>query len=156
MKEMNNNVRILVVDDEESIRITIAAILEQKGFVVDTAQNGKEAIEKSSENFYNAALIDYRLPDMEGTELLGLLKETTPKMVKIMVTGYPTLQNAVQAVNKRADAFLMKPVSVEVLINTIQSLLQKQHEEDKFSEEKVTEFIETRYRALEKETRAHV
>jgi DNA-binding NtrC family response regulator len=127
---MNRRVRILVIDDEESIRVTTSAILEGEGYTVDTAQNGKEAIEKSNTNSYDAALIDYRLPDMEGTQLLTLLKETTPRMVKIMVTGYPSQQNAVQAVNKKADAFLMKPVEVETLINTIQNLLQKQREEE--------------------------
>jgi DNA-binding NtrC family response regulator len=146
---MIGKIRILIVDDEESIRIATAAILEEEGYAVDTAANGKEAIEKSNANFYNAALIDYRLPDMEGTELLTAFKETTPKMVKIMVTGYPSLQNAVASVNKKADAFLMKPVSIETLLNTIRDLIRKQEQEQKYSEEKVAEFIETRFRNLE-------
>lgn len=146
---MSEKIRILIVDDEESIRIATAAILEEEGYAVDTASNGKEAIEKSNANFYNAAIIDYRLPDMEGTELLTAFKETTPKMVKIMVTGYPSLQNAVTSVNRKADAFLMKPVSMETLLKTISDLLQKQKEEEKYSEEKVAEFIETRFRKLE-------
>ena len=146
---MSRTIRILIVDDEESIRIATAAILEEEGYLVDTASNGKEAIEKSNANFYNAALIDYRLPDMEGTELLTAFKETTPKMVKIMVTGYPSLQNAVISVNKRADAFLMKPVGIETLLNTIRDLLKKQEEEQKYSEEKVAEFIETRFKSIE-------
>jgi DNA-binding NtrC family response regulator len=146
---MSGKIRILIVDDEESIRIATAAILEEEGYAVDTAANGKEAIEKSNANFYNVALIDYRLPDMEGTELLTAFKETTPKMVKIMVTGYPSLQNAVTSVNKRADAFLMKPVSIEILLSTVRDLLRKQEQEQKYSEEKVAEFIETRFRSLE-------
>jgi DNA-binding NtrC family response regulator len=146
---MSGKIRILIVDDEESIRIATAAILEEEGYAVDTAVNGKEAIEKSNTNLYNAAIIDYRLPDMEGTELLTALKETTPKMVKIMVTGYPSLQNAVTSVNKRADAFLMKPVGIETLLSTIRDLLRKQEQEKKYSEEKVAEFIETRFRSFE-------
>jgi DNA-binding NtrC family response regulator len=125
------------------------SILEDEGFTVDTAANSREAIEKSNANFYNAALIDYRLPDMEGTELLTAFRETTPKMVKIMVTGYPSLQNAVTSVNRRADAFLMKPVSIETLLNTIRDLLQMQEKNEKYSEEKVAEFIETKARKLE-------
>ena len=146
---MKRNVRILIVDDEESIRMATAAILEEEGYVVDTAANGKEAIEKSNANYYNVALIDYRLPDMEGTELLSSFRETTPKMVKVMVTGYPSLENAVTSVNKGADAFLMKPVSLETLLKTIRELLQKQEEDQKYSKEKVAEFIETRFRELE-------
>jgi DNA-binding NtrC family response regulator len=150
---MNGQIRILIVDDEESIRIATAAILENEGYIVDTAADGKEAIEKSNANFYNVALIDYRLPDMEGTELLSLFRETTPRMVKIMVTGYPSLQNAVTAVNKRADAFLMKPVSMETLLETIKDLTKKQEQEQKYSEEKVAEFIETRFRSLKPNAR---
>jgi len=146
---MVETVRILVVDDDESIRKVLATILEEKGYVVDTAQNGKEAIEKSNAKFYNLALIDIRLPDMEGTKLLTAMKETTPKMVKIIITGYPALQNAIDAVNKGADAYLMKPVSIEEVLSTIRKHLKKQQEARKYSEEKVAEFIETRAKELE-------
>ena len=61
--------RILVVDDDESVRKVLAAILEEEGYAVDTAKNGREAIKKSKVKFYNLALIDIRLTDMEGTKL---------------------------------------------------------------------------------------
>lgn len=148
---MDECARILVVDDEESIRTTLTAILEDAGYIVDCAANGREAIAMSNANFYNAALIDYRLPDMEGTELLTALRETTPPMVKIMVTGYPSMQNAIESVNKRADAFLMKPVSIEAMLSTLSELLRKQQETETYSEKKVKEYIETRIRKLEQE-----
>jgi len=146
---MDESARILVVDDDESIRKTIAAILEEKGYVVDTAENGKEAIEKTNVNFYNLALIDIRLPDMEGTKLLAEIKETTPKMVKIIVTGYPSLQNAITAVNMGADSYLLKPVNIDSLLETIKRHLNRQQEAKKYSEEKVAEFIRTRVKELE-------
>jgi DNA-binding NtrC family response regulator len=118
--------KILVIDDDESIRTTMAAILESEGYDVDTAENGKEAIKKSNADLYRVALIDFRLPDMEGTKLLTALRETTPKMAKIMVTGYPTVQNAIDCVNKHADAYFIKPVDYEALLNTIRNLIQKQ------------------------------
>jgi DNA-binding NtrC family response regulator len=118
--------RILVIDDDESIRTTMATILENEGYNVDTAENGKEAIEKSNADLYKVALIDFRLPDMKGTELLTALRETTPKTAKIMVTGYPTLQNAIECVNKHADAYFVKPVDYEALLNTIRNLIRKQ------------------------------
>jgi two-component system response regulator HydG len=96
-------------------------------------------------------LIDVRLPDMEGTQLLTSIKETTPKMVKIIITGYPALQNAIEAVNKGADAYILKPVDVEKLLKTIREHLKKQQEAKKYIEEKVTEFIETRVKELEEE-----
>jgi len=146
---MGEAARILVVDDDESIRKTIAAILEEKGYIVDTAESGKEAIEKSNANFYNLALIDIRLPDMEGTRLLAEMKETTPKMVKIIVTGYPSLQNAITVVNRGADGYLLKPVNIDSLLETIKRHLEKQREARRYSEEKVAEFIRTRVKELE-------
>ena len=109
---MGERPRILVVDDEESIRKVLTTILEEEGYDVDTAETGKEAVRKTNLNFYNLALLDIRLPDIEGTQLLTAIKETTPKMVKIMVTGYPSLKNAMQTVNKGADAYVLKPFDV--------------------------------------------
>ena len=146
---MGETARILVIDDDESIRKTLATILEEEGYVVDTAENGKEAIKKSNAKFYNLALIDIRLPDIEGTKLLTALRETSPPMVKIIITGYPSLQNAVEAVNKGADAYILKPFNIDNVLNTIKEHLKKQQEAKKYSEEKVAEFIETRAKELE-------
>jgi DNA-binding NtrC family response regulator len=70
-------------------------------------------------------------------------------MRKIIITGYPTLQNAVAAVNRGADAYVMKPFDVEKLLQTIKEQLKKQKEEKNYSEEKVAEFIETRIKELD-------
>jgi len=148
---MGERARILVVDDDETIREVMSTILKEKGYIVDTAETGKEAIEKSNTNFYNLALIDMRLPDMEGTKLLTTLRETTPKMVKIIVTGYPSLQNAMEAVNKNADAYILKPVNMEKVLATIKEHLEKQQQAKKYSEEKIAEFIEMRANQLEEQ-----
>ena len=145
---MDKYARILVIDDDESIRRTMSAILEEEGYIVDLAATGREAIQKTKEKVYNVALIDIRLPDMEGVELLKLIKENVPKTRKIMVTGYPSLQNAVNALNKNADAYLIKPVDVEKLLNTIREQLQLQQNDIRYNEQKVAEFIETRVKEL--------
>ena len=152
---MNEQIRILVADDDEGIRETIATILEDEGYLVDQAETGKEAIEKSNKRVYNVALIDIRLPDMEGTELLSAMKDTMPKMIKIIITGYPAMQNAIDAVNKGADAYILKPVKVDNLLITIKEHLKKQRDAKKFNEEKVTEFIKTRVREIEEEEMTH-
>ena len=85
---------------------------------------------------------------MEGVELLKLMKDATPRTRKIMVTGYPSMQNAITALNKNADAYLIKPVNVEKLLNTVKEQLQLQEEERQFSEQKVAEFIETRVKEM--------
>jgi len=129
----------------------LRTILEDEGYVIDTAETARIGIEKSQQGFHNLALIDVRLPDMEGIELLSKLRDTKPKMRKIIVTGYPTMQNAVAAVNKGADAYVIKPFDVEKLLQTIKEQLQKQAEEKKYSEAKIAEFIETRVNELEAE-----
>jgi len=146
---MDQTAKILVVDDDENIRKVLAAILEDEGYIVTAVETAKKGIEKSETDFFNLALLDVRLPDMEGIELLAKLKETKPKMRKIIITGYPTLQNAVGAVNKGADAYVMKPFDVEKMLITIKDQLKKQDEERRFSEQKVAEFIETRVKELE-------
>jgi DNA-binding NtrC family response regulator len=148
VNSLEEKYKILLVDDDESIRTTMIAILEDEGYEVDSAPNGKEAIRKTQEQTYNLALLDIRLPDMEGVELLGLMKDSIPRMRKIMVTGFPSLQNAVEAVNKRADAYLIKPVDIDKLLSTVKEQLQKQEEEKKFSEQKVADFIESRVKEI--------
>ena len=145
---MDKHARILVVDDDESIRNTVKAILEDEGYIVDLAATGMEAIKRTEETAYNVALLDIRLPDMEGVELLKLMKDAVPRTRKIMVTGYPSMQNAVAALNKNADAYLIKPVDIEKLLNTVKEQLRLQENERKFSEQKVAEFIETRVKEL--------
>ena len=148
---MNESPRILVIDDDENIRRTISITLQHAGYLVDTAENGKQAIEKAEANFYNLALIDIRLPDVEGTELLTVLKETTPKMVKIILTGYPALENAVKAINKGVDAYLIKPVDTNELLKFIKEHIDKQKQENEYSQERLAEFVETRFKELQTE-----
>jgi len=148
---MTESARILVVDDEEGIRRTISMTLEHAGYKVDTAENGKKAVEKTEANFYNLAIIDIRLPDMEGTELLTTLKETTPRMVKIILTGYPALQNAVSAINRGVDYYLIKPVNTDELLRVIKERLDKQSHEREYSQQKISQFVETRFKELQTE-----
>jgi DNA-binding response OmpR family regulator len=148
MAKMLKIPKILVIDDDDSIRSTLALTLEAEGYTVDTAKDGEEAIAKSYSNFFNLAIVDWRLPDIAGTDLLGKLKETTPKMAKIMLTGYPSMNTAIDAVNKRADAFLVKPPNMDELLAKIKELLKLQEETDTFSQFKVVQFIENKTKEI--------
>jgi len=150
---MGENARILIVDDDENIRKVLTTIFEEEGYDVESVETAKKAIERTKRKFYNLSLIDIRLPDMEGIELLTRMRDATPRMRKIIITGYPTLQNAIEAVNRGADAYILKPFDMEKVLATIREQLKKQEEERKYSQEKVTEFIETRVRELEVEKR---
>jgi len=79
------------------------------------------------------------------------MRDTTPKMRKVIITGYPSLENAVEALNRGAHAYIMKPFNMEKVLATIKEQLKKQEKEKKYSQEKVTEFIATRVKELETE-----
>lgn len=145
---MGESPRILVIDDDKTIRISIAAILRTEGFIVDTAETGQEAIQKSNANFYNLAIIDIRLPDMMGTDAMAKMKETVPPMIKVIIAGYAALPKAVDAVNNGADACILIPTEPEKLLNVVKKGLKKQEEARIFSQQRVAEFIETRVREL--------
>ena len=140
---------ILIVEDDTNIRLPLSTILQQKGYKIDTAKTGQEAIQQSKAKFYNLALIDIKLPDMEGTRLLTTMQETLPKMVKIIITGYPCLENAVEALNNRADAYIIKPFKPEKLLALIEEKLEEQSQAETMTEENVTEWIKTRVRKIE-------
>jgi len=76
------------------------------------------------------------------------MKETTPKMAKIVVTGYPSMENAITSVNEGADGYVLKPVDADSLLNSIRKHLRKREEAARYSEQKVAEFIETRAKEL--------
>jgi DNA-binding NtrC family response regulator len=144
-----NRTRILIVEDDENIRRTMENILQQKGYQTDTAQTGQEAQQKAKANFYNLALLDIKLPDIEGTKLLAKMNEIAPKMLKIMVTGYPSLENAMEALNAGANAYVTKPVKPEKLLALIKEKLEEQNQAEKMTENKVTDWIKERARQLE-------
>jgi DNA-binding response OmpR family regulator len=121
--------RIIVIDDDESVLGTIARILELEGYRVETARTGREAIEKSNLDSYNLAIIDIRLPDMDGTDLLTAMRDTTPttpRMIKIMLTGYASAGDRAETVTRNADDYLVKPIEVDALLRTIKNHLEKQ------------------------------
>ncbi len=120
---------ILVVDDDKYILSTFKAILELRGgYSVHTAESGKEALEMFENNDYNLAILDIKLPDTEGTELLAKMHRANPRMMNVMVTGYASLDNAALSLNLGANAFLMKPVTPDKLISVIEDKLKEQAE----------------------------
>jgi two-component system response regulator HydG len=96
----NKKARIIVVDDDINVCSTMSLFLRLNGYDVDVANTGKEAVEKSKTRIYDVALLDIRLPDIEGTKLLTALRQTAPKTIKIMVSR--TKPTAFEFVNKNA------------------------------------------------------
>jgi len=142
---------ILIVDDDEIIRETLRDLLESKGYTVETVETGKEAIEKSQSRSFNLALLDIKLPDMEGTELLRKMHSLTPRTMKIMITAHGTLRNAMDSLNFGADAYLLKPIKREELLKTVEDKLREQYTAETMSEDKVTEWIHARLQKLKQD-----
>ena len=119
---------ILIVDDDKSILRTFTRILQKHGYEIDTAETGKEAIEKADKKNYDLALVDIRLPDMDGTELLAKMKNQLQNTIKIMITGFPSIESGVKALDEGADAYLVKPVKPEELLMLIKEKLKNKNE----------------------------
>jgi DNA-binding response OmpR family regulator len=115
---------ILVVDDDKSILRTFTRILQKNGYEIDAVETGKEAIEKADTRQYDLALVDIRLPDMDGTDLLAKMKKPLQSTIKIMITGFPSIESGVKALDEGADAYLVKPVKPEELLRLIEEKLK--------------------------------
>lgn len=129
MRKMSTSKKtILVVDDDKSILRTFSRILQKSGYDIDTAETGKEAMEKAENRHFDLALVDIRLPDMDGTELLAKLKNQLQNTVKIMITGFPSLETGVKALDEGADAYLVKPVKPQELLVLLDEKLKNKEE----------------------------
>ncbi len=106
---------ILVVDDEPGVLMTIQAILRQEGYQVDGASTGTSALDKLRTQTYELVLTDLRLGDMDGLEVLAAIRQVSPRTLAIVLTGYASLESAIQAMREGAYDYLVKPTDVEEL-----------------------------------------
>jgi two-component system NtrC family sensor kinase len=118
---------ILIVDDDDSTRRNLRLIFERMGYDTETAATGREAIEKAQVRFFNMALLDIKLPDTEGIDLIAPLKKTHTDIVVIMITGYASVETAVRALNEGASAYIIKPLDMDEVLAIVRDVLEKQH-----------------------------
>lgn len=147
---MSDGAKILIVDDDEGMRETLSDILQEEGYLVHCAGTGKETLGMISEEFCNVALIDIKLPDMSGIDLLERLKKISPDTAAILITGYASIETSVEALNLGADAYIIKPLNIEEVKMSMRRALDRQRlvmenrkllEELKESNEKLKEEI---------------
>ena len=117
---------IIVVEDEVSVRATLCGILEDAGYRVTELGRGAETLEAIRKSAFDVIITDIRLPDVGGMEILELAKEINPDAAVIMMTGYASVETAVDAVNQGAYAYFIKPVNPEELKTTIANALRQQ------------------------------
>lgn len=126
--------RVLVVDDEENVRITTAAILEQEGYEVSTASDGREALEMAARGHYDLVLTDLRMDDMDGSTLLHELQQRHPNVVTIVLTGYASIESSIDALRQGVYDYLVKPCMVEDLKRTVGRALEHREQRMQISE----------------------
>ncbi len=114
-----DSIKILVVDDEPSICSMVNRFLEMNNYQADIANNGKEALEMIEKNHYQLVLSDIKMPEMDGISFMQAAKEVNPEILFIIMSGYGTLESAIQAQKLGAINFIKKPLSVIELISTI-------------------------------------
>ncbi len=116
--------RILVVDDEELMRDYLYETLKRKGYNVEIAKNGKEAIKILEDNNYNLVITDMKMPEITGMDVLRFVKEKTPDTFVVVLTAYGTVENAVEAMKIGAYDYLMKPCTadeIEILVDRVKN-----------------------------------
>ncbi len=133
--------RILIVDDEKSQRDMLAGFLEKQGYSVTTAESGFEAIQLCENKYFEVALIDLKMPKMDGIELLQKLKEMNPEIQAIMITAHGSVETAVEAMRLGAYHYVNKPINLDELKLNINKALESYHllAENKYLKEELEE-----------------
>lgn len=114
-----NEARLLVVDDEESLRITTAAIFEKEGYIVDTASSGDEAIDLLNKADYDLVLTDLHMEGGDGLSVLNRIRQEAPLTISVVLTGFASVESAIAALQEGAYDYLIKPCDIESMKHTI-------------------------------------
>ena len=122
--------RILIVDDEELICRLLAQRLTSEGYACVTANNGREALSHFYKDTFSLIISDIRMPEMDGIELLKRVKDLNPNMMVIMVTAYPELDMAVEAMRLGAYDFIIKPADLDLILLSVRKALEKRRLEE--------------------------
>lgn len=143
---------VLIVDDCEELAQTLRTILETEGYLVDLAFDGTSALEKGITHPFDAVILDLKLPDIDGTQLIQRFLQTNPYAIILMMTGFPDQRNTMDALNFGAHGYITKPVEADYVLEILRDKLQKQKETRILTQEKMGEFIRLRLEKMRKMT----
>jgi DNA-binding NtrC family response regulator len=122
---MESHEKILVVDDEERVRILFKRILLKEGYEVDCAASGSEAIDKLAKDSFDLVVTDLKMDGIDGLDLIKKGKTMNQALPFILISGYGTAQTAVSAAKEGADVYLMKPIDITDLKLAVKKALRK-------------------------------
>lgn len=126
LKRSDRAPSVLILEDDETSSQMLSRILEKKGYAVEETATAADALERAGKQSFDIGLLDNRLPDMYGVDLLSPLNELRPDMVLIMITGFASVENAVAALNQGAYAYITKPYNMDEVLATMERALEKQ------------------------------
>ena len=121
--------KILIIDDEAIVRISCERTLAPECYEVKSADSGKGGIEILEKENFNLVLLDLKMPDMDGIEVLNKINATWPETKVVMITGYSTVDTAVQALRLGAYNFIEKPFTPDTLLNAVKEVFEKSNED---------------------------
>ncbi|MGI8892170.1 MAG: sigma-54-dependent transcriptional regulator [Bacteroidia bacterium] len=117
--------KVLIIDDEKSIRSTLREILEYEKFKVEEAENGQEGLKKAEKEKFDVILCDIKMPKMDGIEVLEKLQEVAPDVPVIMISGHGNIDTAVEAIKKGAFDYISKPPDLNRLLVTLRNAMDR-------------------------------
>jgi DNA-binding NtrC family response regulator len=115
------DLRILLVDDEEELVYTLADRLEFRGYHAVAVLNGPEAIKKANESEFDVAVIDVKMPEINGIEVMKMIKRLHPQMKVILMTGHGSPEEGEQGMAEGAYDYMVKPINLDILISKIKA-----------------------------------
>ena len=145
-------VKILVVEDDEKMRIGLVEILTEEGYTVDSAENGRAGLDKIKKTDYELVLTDLIMPVMGGMEVLHMVKHQKPRTLVILITAFATIENAVEAMKAGASEYITKPFKIDEIQTKIRLVL----EEARFKKHEFEGFDEASFKALSNPIRKNV
>jgi DNA-binding response OmpR family regulator len=122
--------RVLIVDDEEVVRITLAEILRLEGYEIKTVDSGEAAVEVLNQTPYDVMILDLKMAGMSGIDVLREVVDKIPGLIVIVLTAYGTIDTAIQAIHYRVHDYLLKPVSPEQVLDSIERAKMKKNSAD--------------------------
>jgi two-component system, response regulator RegA len=128
---MKSRKRVLFVDDEPSIRLTLPSVLQENGFEVRTAASVAEALAEINDTRFDALVSDLNISDQgDGFQVVSAMRRIQPQCVTVILTGFPAFETAVQGIRYQVDDYLVKPADVESLIDTLREKLKSKNGKD--------------------------
>jgi DNA-binding NtrC family response regulator len=120
--------KILVIDDEDALRESMSAVLEEAGYLVSGAENGGKALDLIKGQYFDILLVDYMLPDMNGIECINQALPLSKDSVPVIITGSSSIEIAVEAMRIGAHDYLLKPVNMDDLLKVLAGILREREE----------------------------